>query len=92
MAWKSDDCLIWPYGNDGAGGYATIRVKERRTRAHHYMCELVNGPAQESKPMALHTCDNKRCVNGRHLYWGDNVDNSLDELRHGKTVGRPKAA
>lgn len=37
---------------------------------------------------ALHTCDNKRCINGDHLYWGSQSQNVRDTV--GKANSRVK--
>ena len=38
-AYEGDDCLIWPFGRTGVG-YGEIKVGDRKTGAHRYVCEL----------------------------------------------------
>lgn len=43
--------------------------------------------------MALHTCDNKRCIHGDHLYWGDHNQNMADRAaRCTAHMGLPRKA
>lgn len=42
------------------------------------------GDAPPGKPLACHHCDNPRCRNTQHLYWGDNYDNSRDMMIRGR--------
>lgn len=42
------------------------------------MLWLFSGEPPQTKPHALHTCNNPQCVNPAHLYWGDNVENRKD--------------
>lgn len=45
----------------------------------HRLALVVYGHTyDEMKPFACHKCDNKRCCNPNHLYWGDSVDNTRD--------------
>ena len=36
---------------------------------------------------ALHTCDNKRCINPDHLYWGTPQQNMDDKVSRGRWKG-----
>jgi len=37
--------------------------------------------------LALHTCDNRRCCNPHHLYWGTHQDNMDDKVARGRCYG-----
>lgn len=82
-----DDC--WPWKAAVLrNGYGTFRIGSLTdgTRAnvgsHRYSLEIAGRPLSKGK-MALHTCDNKRCVNPRHLYEGDAKDNARDAAERG---------
>lgn len=65
----------WPFSV--SNGYAQMFGKYKR--ATHMSLEL-NGFPRPEPPYdnALHSCDNKLCVNPDHLRWGDLKDNSQD--------------
>lgn len=61
-------------------GYAVVRRNGRTHRAHRLSCQYVYGPAPTGKPMVLHSCHNRWCVNPRHLRWGSHQEN-MDDLK-----------
>jgi hypothetical protein len=93
QTYAGDDCLIWPLGRDWQG-YGQFGYCGKVLRAPRFMCELVNGPAPEDKPFALHTCGNGHngCCNPNHLRWGSPSDNQQDTVTHGtsKKPGGPR--
>jgi hypothetical protein len=50
---------------------------------HRLICETFHGPAPEGKPWALHRNGVRDDNRPENLYWGDQVDNVADALRHG---------
>ncbi len=75
-----DDCIEWPGKlDDGRGRVSINRVKQY---AYNYVLTL-----REPRPdglNALHRCGNSKCVNGNHLYWGDQTDNVADARAMGR--------
>ncbi len=69
-----DECWLWKGGL--SDGYGAFGVKRRMTHAHRVAFEIFFGKKPEKH--VLHRCDNKVCVNPRHLYEGDDVDNMRD--------------
>lgn len=81
----ADSCWEWngPVMNNG---YGVIVVSGRRWTAHRFSYYLHNGT--EADGMVLHSCDNKTCVNPRHLRSGSAGDNASDmKIRNRSTFG-----
>jgi hypothetical protein len=80
---SGDECLIFPFARNPKG-YGCIAHKRFRS-AHRWMCFHAHGEPPAGKPWALHKCGRggDGCVNPKHLYWGNGVDNYDDQIAHG---------
>jgi len=90
LAHKTNKCLPWPFGR-AVYQYGAV---EGRT-ASNLICERAHGKPRKGRHHALHSCDNKLCVNPRHLRWGSHADNMHDAAVSGLmkkpwAVGKPK--
>lgn len=88
---KKSDCWIWT-GYICQNGYGQIKTKrydgkKQSLVASRFSLYLKTGVWPESRMFACHTCDNKKCVNPDHLFWGTGLENQLDCLAKGR---RPK--
>ena len=76
-------CWNWS-GVINTDGYGMACYQGEQVRAHRL--SLLNHLGLESSELlALHHCDNRRCINPRHLYLGTNQDNSNDMSNRGRT-------
>lgn len=70
-------CWIWTGTLDYKKRYGRFTLNGRSERAH-----VVAYILQKGQPsfQINHTCDNKLCMNGAHLYDGDQLDNEKDKI------------
>ncbi len=71
-------CMTWP---NRANHYISMYIGKTFTRAHRVALERKLGRPIKPGFCALHTCENKRCVNHEHLYEGVDKDNAIDRAR-----------
>lgn len=80
-----DEC--WPWlASCVKGGYGKLREPGRQGRtlgAHVVSLMLATGEVADGR-QALHSCDNKLCVNPAHLRWGTQSDNMQDAVARGR--------
>lgn len=80
---KPDECWLWTGAKrgDGYGGFK-LANPTKDVGAHRYA--LLGRSCTEQKLPVLHTCDTPLCVNPRHLYLGNNKQNTVDMLTRGR--------
>lgn len=78
-----DACHKWT-GGLRSGGYGEFSVAHRNHTAHRWIFEQMIGRELGRWEFVCHTCDNRRCVNLRHLYLGNPDTNMADMKARGR--------
>lgn len=83
----ANGCLPW-VASLTRYGYGVIKIRKRRPAASR-VSYLIHFGAFDLSMDVLHTCDNRKCVNPKHLFLGTQLDNMRDMDAKGrrKSVG-----
>lgn len=65
-------------------GYGGLTVRGKFTTAHRISWALFNGRYPKKQMDICHTCDNRKCINPKHLFIGTRSDNMMDCSRKGR--------
>lgn len=85
---KTDTCWNWTAGlRSLKTGYGAFRYKKKIIDAHRMSWFLLYG--YFPKILVCHHCDNKKCVNPKHLYEGTAKDNVRDMWLRGGRIATP---
>jgi hypothetical protein len=83
-------CWLWTaYRMKNGYGQFTVAAQDRRL-AHRAAWWLHFGDVPEGM-FVLHRCDNRACVNPKHLFLGTHADNMRDMLSKGREARGEKA-
>ena len=81
-----DECLEWPFAIDTAG-YGALRSGGKKVNAPRLILELLGHNMKGL--VARHTCDNRSCVNAKHIIPGTRMDNYRDMVERGTPPSPP---
>jgi len=87
------ECWEW-VGTKRNTGYGVIHSGGRGGKyvsTHRYSCGLHHGPPPTPTHVAMHSCDNRSCVNPHHLRWGtasENIKEAFTKNRKQPTILR----
>lgn len=82
---REGECLL--FKGSTRRGYGRIQLGGRNGRTvstHHFAFWLKHG--RWPKKLVLHSCDNKRCCEAKHLREGTHLENMEDRERAGRTA------
>lgn len=84
-----EKCIEWS-GCDRGNGYGAFNLDGKTESPHKLVLEAFLGrKLKEGIEITMHSCDNRKCVNLRHLSVGSHSDNTKDAYQKGRMKGPP---
>ena len=86
-----DACWLWTASIDSKG-YGTFKLRRRTWKAHRVAAAITR--PYPVGTLVCHRCDEPRCCNPAHLFWGSQSDNMADCAAKGRLArqqGRRRA-
>ena len=77
---KTDECVLWPYALDSSG-FGVVGFGGRTIHAHKAAFLVAKGrpPQDGAIYKAVHSCQERTCVNPRHLSWKSDRDLAMEK-------------
>ena len=86
MLRPNGECLEWTGGTNGPG-YGRTRINGKMEGAHRVALQLEGFNVIGTEKYVLHSCDNPRCCNPKHLRLGDHRENMKDAVKRHRYKG-----
>lgn len=78
-----EECWEWQ-ASLHTSGYGRFKIASYTTVMANRFALVMQTGGDRLDRMALHECDNPRCCNPHHLYWGTHADNMRDKSKRGR--------
>lgn len=78
------DCWLWVGALEESGYARGILVNGKVVRGTHLALAIDGRQRPNHNLLALHSCDNRPCVNPKHLRWGTDEENHEDHRLRGR--------
>lgn len=83
----ANGCWIWQRALT-TRGYGQMRRDRKSKMAHRASYEFFVGPIPNGL-VACHTCDNRACINPKHIFLGTQKENLEDMVEKGRSLRGP---
>ncbi len=78
----TDECILWPHQKT-KDGYGRLWLFGRPVFAARAICAQTRGAPPDESWHSAHSCNQRACINPRHISWKSPSENMADKVEHG---------